>query len=84
MNEILQYLKKHGERTESQIAEATGIQLSVLNQYLVELKEKNQIMMCHSTKFVDGNKIEAVICRISGFIPPSKPGAKPKAQTSMA
>ena len=80
MNEILQYLKKHDERSESEIAEATGIPLSDLRPNLAELKDKGQIMMCHSTKFVKGLEIKSTICRISGFIPPTKPGAKPKAK----
>ena len=83
MNEILSYLKKHGERSENEIAEATGILLPDLRLYLGQLKDSGQIMMCHSTKFIEGEKIESVICRISGFIPPNKPGAKPKAHPSI-
>jgi predicted transcriptional regulator len=76
MNEILQYLKKHGERSDKEIAEATGILLANVHIHLAELKAKGQIMACHSTKFVKGKGIESIICRISGFTPPTKPGAK--------
>jgi transcription initiation factor IIE alpha subunit len=76
MNEILQYLKKHGERSDKEIAEALGISLADLHPQLAELKAKNQVMVCQSTKFVKGKGIESVICRISGYIPPAKPGAK--------
>lgn len=76
MNEILQYLKKHGERSDKEIAEATGIPLAEVYLHLEELQSKNQIMVCHLTKFVKGKGVESIICRISGFTPPAKPGAK--------
>jgi predicted transcriptional regulator len=76
MNEILQYLKKHGERSDKEIAEDTGIPLTEVHLHLAELKAKSQVMVCHLTKFVKGKEIESLICRISGFTPPAKPGAK--------
>ncbi len=76
MNEILQYLKKHGERSDKEIAEATGIPLTEVHLHLAELKAKGQIMVCQSTKFVKDKEIESIICRISGYTPPAKPGAK--------
>ena len=84
MNEILQYLKKHGERSDKDIAEALGILLADLHLQLAELKAKNQVMVCQSTKFVKGKEIESIICRISGFTPPAKPGAKPKMQLKLS
>ena len=78
MNEILLYLKKHGECLDTDIAAATGIPLAELHLQLAELKATNQVMLCHSTKFVKGKEVKAMICRISGYIPPAKPGAKPK------
>ncbi len=84
MNEILQYLKKHGERSDKEIAEATGIPLTEVHVHLAELKEKAQIMVCQSTKFVKGKGIESIICRLSGFTPPAKPGAKPKVQLTLS
>ena len=80
MNEILQYLKNHGERLDTDIAKATGIPLAKTRLYLAELLTQRQIMSCHSIRFEDGKKIEGLICRISGYIPKAKPGAKPKAQ----
>ena len=44
MNEILHCLKKYGEHSESEVAEATGIPISNLNLYLAELIDKGQIM----------------------------------------
>ena len=78
MNQILDYLKKHGESHDAQIAEAIGLTLSETRIQLAVLKSKNEIMVCQSTRFVKGEKIESLICRISGYVVRSKPGAKPK------
>lgn len=84
MDEILQYLKKHGERSDSDIAEATGIPLAAVHRHLSELAAKHEVMLCGSTKFVKGKEIKAIICRISGYTPPAKPGAKPKVQLTLS
>jgi transcription initiation factor IIE alpha subunit len=76
MNEILQYLKKHGERSDKEIADALCIRLADLHIQLAVLKDKNQIMLCQSTKYVKGKEVKALICRIAGFTPPTKPGVK--------
>jgi len=76
MNDILQYLKKHGECSDKEIAEGIGIPLADLHLQLVALAVKNQVMSCHSHKFVKGKKVEAIICRIAGYIPPAAPGRK--------
>jgi len=78
MNEILKYLEKHGECIDAVIAEAMGIPLATVHIHLAELKAKRQIMTCDSTRFVTGKEFNTVICRISGYVPPAKPGAKPK------
>ena len=84
MNEILQYLKKHGERSDKEIAAATGIPLTEVHLHLEELKTTNQVMVCHSTKFVKGKGIESTICRIAGFTPPASPGPKPKVNLKLS
>ncbi len=76
LNEIQQYLKKHGERSDKEIAEALGIALADLHLQLEELKDKNQVMVCHSTKYVKGKEVKAIVCRIAGFTPPAAPGRK--------
>ena len=84
MNEILQYLKKHGEKLDSEIAVDTGISLAETHFHLSKLAAKNHIQVCHSIKFVNGKEISAIICRISGYIPPAKPGAKSKKQLTLS
>lgn len=79
MNQILQYLKKHGERFDAEIAEAAGLSLSKTRLHLAELATKGEVITCLSTKFEKGKKIEGIRCRLSGFIPPAAPGRKSKA-----
>jgi hypothetical protein len=80
MNEILQYLKKHGERFDSEIAVATGTSLAQVRLHLTELSERREVMTCLSTRYEKGKKIEGIRCRLSGYIPPAAPGRKSKAQ----
>ena len=84
MKEILQYLKAHGERLDTDIAEATGISLAKVRVHLSELAAKGEIMVCHSTKFEKGKKIEGISCRLAGFIPPAAPGRKSKSQLKLS
>ena len=84
MNEILQYVKQHGECLDSEIAAATKIPLATVHLQLSELASKHEVMLCGSTKYVKGKETKATICRISGYIPPAKPGAKSKAQLTLS
>ncbi len=78
MQNILHYLKSHGEQLDSEIAAATRIPLAEVRLHLSELSERGDIISCHTTRFVKGKKIEGMSCRISGFIPAVSPGRKPK------
>jgi len=84
MKEILQYLKKHGERSDLEIAEGTGIPLANVHLQLSELAAKKEVMLCNSTRYEKGKETKAIICRIAGYIPPAKPGAKPKVQLTLS
>jgi DNA-binding IclR family transcriptional regulator len=79
MNQILQYLKTHGERLDAEIAAAAGLSLSKTRLQLKELAAKGEIMSYHSTRFHEGQKTEGIRCRLAGFIPPAAPGRKSKA-----
>jgi transcription initiation factor IIE alpha subunit len=81
IKEILQYLSKHGERIDTEIAVATGMSRSNVRLYLSELASKGEIMTCLSIRYEKGKKIEGISCRLTGFIPPASPGRKSKAQT---
>ena len=84
MNEILDYLKKNGEQMDSAIAAATHISLANVRLHLNDLIAKGEIMFCHSIRYEKGKAIEGMSCRIAGFIPPNKPGAKSKAQLKLS
>ena len=57
MKEILQYLKDHGERLDTDIAVATGIPLANVQLHLSELAATGVIMACHSIRFEKGKKV---------------------------
>ena len=74
---ILQYLRKHGQRLDSEIAAATGISLSNVRLSLSDLSARGEISRCRVTRFNDDKPVEGVLCRIAGSIPPKTPGRKP-------
>lgn len=84
MEEILQYLKKHGDQLDKEIALATGISLANVRLHLSTLAAKGEIMVCRSIRFEKGKEIEGIRCRLAGYIPPAAPGRKPKAQLKLS
>ena len=84
MKEILQYLKTHGERLDSEIADAVGISVVKVRLHIAELAGKGDVMTCHSIRFEKGKKIEGIRCRLSGYIPPAAPGRKSKSQLKLS
>jgi len=78
MNEILEYLKTHGERLDEEIAIGAGLPLSKTRLYLAQLAAKGEVVAFHSTRFVEGEKIEGIRCRLSGIKAKGKPGRKSK------
>jgi predicted transcriptional regulator len=75
----MQYLKDHGESLDAEIAEETGVSLEAVSEYLTALAAKGDVIMCHTTRYVDDEPIEGVLYRVSGYIPMASPGRKPKA-----
>ncbi len=78
MQEILEYLKHSGERLDSEIAAATGLSLASVRRSVTDLHARGAVMMCRSIRYKDGKEIDAMLCRVSGYIPPAAPGRKPK------
>lgn len=79
--EVLQYLKKHGQLLDSEIAVGMGIAPSDLNKSLSDLTDRKKIFQCKVTQYKRGNPVEGVLCRISGYIPPVVPGRKPNSSS---
>jgi predicted ArsR family transcriptional regulator len=76
-NDILNCLKKHGERLDSEIAEEIGMPLAAVRQGLAGLATTGLVVKCNLTRFEGGRRIEGWLCRVSGYIPPAAPGRKP-------
>jgi DNA-binding IclR family transcriptional regulator len=80
LQEILKYLKDRGEQLDSEIAAAMGMPLESVRRHVSALSARGEVMTCQSTRFSDGKKVEGLLCRIAGYIPPAAPGRKPKAK----
>jgi transcription initiation factor IIE alpha subunit len=73
---VLEYLKKHGQMLDREMAKATGISLTQIRNSISALELTKAISSCSVTNFEDGIAIEGMLCRISGYIPPAAPGRK--------
>lgn len=78
MQTIRTYLKSRGEQLDTEIAAATRIPLADVRQYLSEMSKRGDIIACHSTRYIKGQKVEGMLARIAGYIPSPSPGRKPK------
>lgn len=83
MKSLLEYLSKHGEKMDIEIAEAMEIALPEVKLMLSELSLSGAVISCSVTRFVDGLKIEGLSSRVSGYIPKPSPGRKPKTEAAM-
>lgn len=77
---VLDYLKKHGQKLDREIAKHTGIPLEEVNSTITELESNKAVSSCSVTNFENGVAIEGRLCRISGYIPPAAPGRKSSPQ----
>lgn len=78
MTKILQCLKKHGERLDSEIAKETGMPLAAVREGAAGLAATGAVITCALTRFEKGKRIDAWLYRVSGYIPPAAPGRKAK------
>ncbi len=76
MTKILQCLKKHGQRLDSEIAKETGMPLAVVRQHVASLAATGAVITCSLTRFENGTRIDGWLYRVSGYIPPAAPGRK--------
>ena len=80
MTEILQCLKKHGQRLDLEIAKELHVPLATVRKHLTALADSREAIICKTIQFEKGRQIEAWQGRISGFVPPPAPGRKPGAK----
>jgi predicted transcriptional regulator len=77
--EVMQCLKKYGQRLDLEIAKEMGLPLATVRQRLAGLAATGAIITCSLTRFENGKQIDAWQCRVSGYVPPLAPGRKAKA-----
>lgn len=80
MLEILKFLKSSGEKLDAEIAAETGLSLATVRSRMTELSTRGEVIMCHTIRYDNGKKVEGLLCRVAGYIPPVGPGRKSKAQ----
>jgi DNA-binding IclR family transcriptional regulator len=78
LTEILHCLKKHGQRLDSELAKETGVPIAKVRQRLAELAATGAVISCSLTRFEHGERIEGLLYRMSGWVPPPAPGRKTK------
>jgi predicted ArsR family transcriptional regulator len=78
MTDILECLRKHGQRLDLEIASETGVPLKTVRERLASLAATGAVITCSLTRFENGKRIDAWQCRVSGYVPPLAPGRKAK------
>ena len=77
MVDVLECLKKYGQRLDLEIAKEIGMPLAMVRKRLTSLAASGAVITCTLTRFDKGQRIEAWECRVSGYVPPPAPGRKP-------
>jgi len=78
---VLECLKEHGQRLDLEIAKETGVPLTIVRDELAALAATGQVIVCNLTRFEHGKRIDALQCRVAGYVPPPAPGRKAKLPT---
>ena len=76
MVDVLDCLKKYGQRLDLEIAKETGVPLQAVRDRLAALAATGAVITCALTRFDKGERIDAWQCRVSGYVPPLAPGRK--------
>ena len=76
--EVLECLKKHGQRLDLEIAREMKMPLATIRERLSGLTAAGAVITCSLTRFEDGKQVDALLCRVSGYVPPLAPGRKAK------
>lgn len=77
MQEVLKYLKTHGQKLDSEISEALDITLEQVHQHLSILAAMGEISKCTVIRFTGDIETKSILCRPAGYSPPASPGRKP-------
>jgi len=74
--DILRYLRKNGEQLDAQIAAALNQPIDRISLELTQLALAREIICCNLTRYVKGDKVEGVSCRLSCDTPQATRGPK--------
>jgi hypothetical protein len=77
--ETMKCLKKYGQRLDLEMAKEMGLPLATVRKDLTALAATGAVIICSLTHFENGKQIDALQCRVSGYVPPLAPGRKAKA-----
>ncbi len=78
MVEVLECLKKYGQRLDLEIARELRMPLATVRERIADLAASGTVITCRLTRFEGGKRIDAWQCRMSGYVPPAAPGRKAK------
>jgi predicted ArsR family transcriptional regulator len=67
MTAILECLKKHGQRLDSELAEETGLPIAKVRQRLAELAATGAIITCSPHHVSSRQAVDGLVCRMSGW-----------------
>lgn len=81
---ILNFLKIHGERLDTEIATALQMPMTRVRSHISQLSSAGEIVCCKVTRYIGGEKIEGVSYRLSCTMPPPARGPKPGAKRGAA
>ena len=81
MVEVLECLKKYGQRLDLEIARELKMPLATVRERISGLAATGAVITCSLTRFEGGKRIDAWQCRVSGYVPPQAPGRKAKPTT---
>ncbi len=77
MQTILKYLKTHGQKLDTEIAEALDVPIEQLHLHIATLSALGDISKCTVTRFNGGIETKSILCRPAAFTPPRSAGRTP-------
>lgn len=81
---ILEFLKAHGQRMDSEIADALKMPVAKVKNHVADLSSAGEIICCNVTRFDSGKPVEGISCRLSCYTPPPARGRKPGVKSGVA
>ena len=76
--EVLECLKKYGQRLDVEIAKETGLPLARVQRHLAGLVASGAVITCKLSRYGKGRRLDALQYRVSGYIPLRAPGPMPR------